>query len=260
MNTKLLLGAACILLLASCGLHRTTYIAPLPNTPMFGHDSEAYFNAAVSPTHFDFQGGLSFTNHIGITAGRFYSGSIRNSNELGINFFTETKNNINLAATFGWGQTKIGNYYTNPFNSREHTELHVGYNTLFVQPTLYKIAPTDNGVIRIGLSVKYALNNLKEYSYTEYKTNYNTSTDLEYERIYTANKQPFRAITPLLAIEYTRNNISFGGHVGYSYTTNISAWYKYNNYKTPQQNTQYGINRSLYHLPFIFDFYVGIRI
>ncbi len=77
MKTIYLLCMASILLLASCGLHRTTYIAPLPNTPMFGHDSEAYFNAAVSPTHFDFQGGLSFTNHIGITAGRFYSGRLK---------------------------------------------------------------------------------------------------------------------------------------------------------------------------------------
>lgn len=260
MKTIYLLCIVSILLLASCGLHRTTYIAPIPNTPMFGHDSEAYFNAAVSPTHFDFQGGLSFTNHIGITAGRFYSGSIRNSSELGINFFTQTKTNICLATTFGWGQTKIGNYYTKPFNDREHTELHVGYNTLFVQPAIYKIIPTDNGVVRVGLSLKYALNNLKEYSYTEYKTNKNTSADLEYERIYTANKQPFRAITPLLAVEYTRNNISFGGHLGYSYTSKINAWYKSNDYKIPSQSTQYGMKRDLYHLPFILDFYVGIRI
>lgn len=262
MKTIYLLGIMSSLLLASCGLHRTAYIAPLPNTPMFDHDSEAYFNAAVSPTHFDFQGGVSLTNHVGITAGRFYSGSIRNSSELGINFFTEAVNhsNVFLSATLGWGRTKIGNYYSDPFNSAEHTELHSSYNTLFVQPTLYKIIPTDNGVIRVGLSVKYALNNLKEYNYKEYKVNYNASSGMDYERIYTADKQPFKAITPLFAMEYTRNNISVGGHLGYSYTSKINAWYKSNDYKTPSQNTQYGLKRDLYHLPFILDFYVGIRI
>lgn len=229
---------------------------------MFGHDSEAYFNAAVSPTHFDFQGGISLTNHIGITAGRFYSGSIRNGSELGINFFTEAVDNSNifLSTNLGWGRTKIGNYYSDPFNRADQSELHVRYNSVFVQPSVYKIIPTDNGVIRVGLSVKYALNNLKEYSYKEFTVNYNAKSGIDYERIYTADKQPFKAITPLFSMEYTFNNISIGGHLGYSYTSKINVLYKYNDSKTPQLNTQYGITHDLYHLPFILDFYVGIRI
>ena len=259
MKTIYLPGLAGLLLLASCGLHRTTYIAPLPNTPMFTQEAEAYCNVGASPTHVDAQGGISLTKHVGITASRFYSGSIRNSNELGINLFTKGNGNLFVGSTFGWGDTKIGHYYTNPFNSAEHSELHVAYHSLFVQPSIYYAKPTDNGgKIRFGLSFKYAANQLTQYFYNEYKNEWHSSY-LNEENIYTAGKQRFKALTPLFSAEYNWNNLSLGGHVGYTETTSINAHYKRIDYIN-RRITEYDLKRSLYYFPLIIDFYIGLRL
>jgi hypothetical protein len=258
MKTIYLLCISTLLLLSSCGIHKTSYIAPMTNTPAFAKKKELYFNGAVSPSHTEFQGGVALTNHIGITAGRFYSGSIRNSNELGLNLYTRIGKNFYIGSTFGGGKTKIGSYYTSPFEKDFKTELHVNYSSLFIQPSAYFVEQAKHGTFRYGISLKHSTNWLTNYYYGEFRTF--TDNSIKEQTLYTAPKQVFNTFSPVIFCEYNFNKFSLGGHWGYKTTSSITAYTQHTNSSAPIQEPKQRNQRNLYYWPLILDFYVGIRL
>jgi hypothetical protein len=54
--------------------------------------------------------------------------------------------------------------------------------------------------------------------------------------------------------------LSMGGHIGYKATSTITSNYQHANSSAPVQDPPNRSQRSLYYCPFIFDFYVGLRL
>lgn len=258
MKTIYLLIA--IAILSSCSIQKNTYVNPLPNTPKFTASKEIYANGAVSPTHIEFQGGASLTKNIGIVAGRFYGGRDRTSNELGLNLFTKlkTKTPIYLTSTFGWNGSRLKRNSTDPLNSTSHTELDVAYTTWFVQPGIYYGAPTKSGnFLRAGLFVKCGRNNLSQYYFRDYETEFH-STNVSKENTYTSQPQNFTSVIPTASVELTSGVFSMGMHLGYTFTSKINTQYMFNSTTTPSfsRSTQSNFNYS----PFIASCYIGLRL
>lgn len=258
---KTLYQLTIIIALFSCGLRKNTYIAPLPNTPMFEGSKEFSANTAVSPTHIELQGAASVTKNIGFTAGRFYSGSARNSSELGINCYLRTFKKFFITSTMGWGETKIGYAYNDPIpGGTNHSNSSVYFRSLFVHPGIYYVIETEeNDKVRIGASLKYSLNKLSNFFYREYRNVYQTN-QLRDETIITALGQDFRAYSPMISIEYNRGVFSIGGHFGVIITSEIKARHRHNEYYTPQIKTDNLISQPLNYWPIISSFYIGLRL
>lgn len=248
----------CCLLLFSCSVRNNTYVAPLPNTPKFTGAKEAYFNTAASPSHIELQGAFSLTKDVGFTVGRFYGGSDRWSNELGVNLFNKIKSNFYFSTSLGWGQTNIKSHTSELFSSTKRLELAVEYQTLFLQPGAYFAGETEDGYLRAGVFFKYAINKLDKYLYRDYEK-YPRSGTIREEDLFTAQPQIFKVITPTLNLEYTLDKVNVGIDLGYNQTSLFNSKYTRTLFIGGQVQ-QREVKSSFNHFPIILAAYVGIRI
>lgn len=249
------------LLITSCGIKRNTFIAPLPNNPMFTEKGDVTFNSAASPTHIEFQGSCAITNHLGITVGRFYGGSPRKSDEIGINAYTRVYKSLYFSTGFGWGKTAINNQHKNVFMSNENINVRVNYNTLFVHPALYLVLPDEDmdATTRVGISFKYGINTLNDYYYYTFENEWHSSR-LSEETIITADRQRFFNVSSLLSVERNTGNLTLGIHSGLALTSSFKARYQYHTPNSAWNNRDYFMQEDLYYLPFVFSGYIGIRL
>lgn len=228
---------------------------------MFTEKGDVTFNSAASPTHIEFQGSCAVTNHLGITVGRFYGGSPRKSDEIGINAYTKVYKSLYFSTTFGWGKTAINNLHNSDFLNSTNYDVRVNYNTLFVQPSFYLVLPDDDDDIttRIGISFKYGINSLSNYYYYTYENEWHSSR-LQEETIITANKEKFFSASPLLSVERSMSNFTFGIHTGLALTSGFKARYQYHTPNSSWNNRDYFMQENLYYLPFVLSGYIGIRL
>lgn len=248
-----------VILFAACGISKNTYIAPLPNTPMFSKQKEISVNTAASPTHIELQGAISATKHIGITAGRFYGGSNRKSNELGINLYTKIKKSFFASTTIGYGNTKINIFSSIPsFLDMDKYNSQINYTTWFVHPGVYIAKETEDITYKLGFSIKYGFNAVKSYEYNLEKMFVGR---WQYSFIQTAIPQSFCTISPLLSFEATQGKFSVGAHLGYTNASPLTV--KQTDY-IPNGSTIFvresSFKQDLFHWPFISSLYVGISL
>lgn len=246
----------------SCGIKKNTFIAPMPNVPLFEKSGEARFNVAASPTHVEMQGALSFMKHFAITNGLFSGAENRRSKELGGQYFTSLIKNkkINTFIGGGWGETDINStYIAGQVYDLINYSTKVKYNTLFVHPGIYYIDNDYEGTTRISMSLKYCFNTLTDYYFREWKTEFRGS-NLIYENIVTARSQEFDCLTPLFTIERQKGVFNFSFQVGYNIVSNIGAKSQYIHYKTWYLSNTKTTSASFNHQGIIMNCLVGFRL